>query len=129
MNKVWVVNFAGHDYRKAQEHGEVIPVTVGYVSLGSLDRVIFDVASKLKDSSADDWLLPCGLIALNAIAAGIWMRLHGNLRLLLWDRKDDAYRTLTTDAGHLDFIIESLRNEDDKRPQNEVCAESSEDTS
>lgn len=123
MSKVWVVNFSGHDYRKAQEHGEVVPVTVGYVSLGSLDRVLFDVINKLKDSSPDDWLLPSGLIALNSIATGVWVRLHGNLRLLLWDRKDDTYRTLMADGGHIDYLIESLLQNDKDNEQTEVRSE------
>lgn len=119
MSKVWVVNFAGHDYRKAEKYGEVVSVTSGYVSMGSLDRVLFDVIDKLKNSSADDWLLPSGLIAVNLVAAAVWLRMHGGLRMLLWDRKYDTYRQMIATGEHIDYLIESLKNADRQSVQRE----------
>ena len=111
MSKVWVVNFAGHDYRKAEKYGEVVSITAGYVSMGSLDRVLFDVIDKLKKSSAEDWLLPSGLIAVNLVAVAVWLRMHGELRMLLWDRKYDTYRQMKATGEHIDYLIESLSND------------------
>ncbi len=114
MSKVYIVNFAGHNYEQAEEYGEIVPVTIGYISMGSLDRILFDVITGLKNSTPEDWLLPSGLIAVNLIAGAIWMRMHGKIKILLWDRKSKKgesggrYREMKFDADHVDFLVRSL---------------------
>lgn len=128
MNKVYIVNFAGHNYQQAEEYGEIVPVTIGYVSLGSMDRILFDIITGIKDSSPEDWLLPSGLIPVNLMAGAIWMRMHGKLKMLLWDRKPPVgYREMKFDADHVDFLIRSLCGGGES--QEEVCPEGRPDTS
>jgi hypothetical protein len=41
--RVFVTNFAGHDYTKAEKYGEIVWITKGYVSFHSLDRIKYRV--------------------------------------------------------------------------------------
>lgn len=104
MAKVYIVNAGGHNHHKARTYGELVPITRGYVSQGSLDRVFFDVINGIKDSSAGDWLLPSGLMFLNIIAATAWIARHSQLSLLVWDKKERLYRPFETDITHINEI-------------------------
>lgn len=110
MSRVWIVNFAGHDYSDAEKWGEIRPVTIGYVGQGSFDRLLYDVVNGLKDSQPDDWMLPSGLTILNVIAAAVWLKMHGELRILVFDRKAEKsdYRELKLTSSHLEYLIGSL---------------------
>ena len=37
MNKVWIVNSAGHDFDAAKPYGELIPLTVGRVNIFNVE--------------------------------------------------------------------------------------------
>ena len=114
MSKVYIVNFAGHDHREASKYGELRRITTGYVSLGSLDRVLFEVVNAIKDSEPDDWILPSGLLILNVIAAAAWIRRHGDIRMLIWDRKETRYREVKYSGEHIDYLF---RNLDEREPE------------
>ena len=107
---VWVVNFAGHNYTDAERWGELKYVTKGYVSLGHLDRLVYQVVESLEESRPTDWLIPSGLLILNVLASVFWYEKHGALRLLMWDRKNDSYMELNVDTEHLTFLRNSLTN-------------------
>jgi hypothetical protein len=59
--RVFVTNFAGHDYTAAEKYGEIVWVTKGYVSFHSLDRVKYRVCEALVGSTSEDWLLLSGI--------------------------------------------------------------------
>jgi hypothetical protein len=99
--RVYIVNASGHNHHKARPYGELTPITRGYVSTGSLDRVFHEVVNGISDSNPSDWLLLSGLMFLNAIAAAIWLERHSTLQLLVWDKKHDRYREFKTDDEHL----------------------------
>lgn len=105
---VWVVNFAGHNYEPAEEFGRLDYLTHGYVSMGSLDRIFYTITEAIMETHRDDYLLLSGLIALNAIAATVWLRKHEILRLLLWDQKLKKYRPLVITADQIDRLFEKL---------------------
>jgi len=113
MSKVWVVNYAGHDYSDAERFGELAFITKGYVSRGHLDRLLYEVAEGVAKSKPSDWLLPSGLITLNVLAAACWLHKHQHLRLLLWDNKRSQYREMKIREGQLDSLISTL-SEDGK---------------
>lgn len=103
----WVVNFTAHDYEKAlaiDSVNEIQPVTKGYVALGSLERVWYQVYEVLKDSSPEDYLLLSGLALLNSMASIIFWHLHGHVNALVWDKKTSTYRTTTMSGERLSFI-------------------------
>lgn len=110
MSKVFIVNHAGHDYSAAEKWGTLVAMTSGHVGQGSLDRMIYD-ATRLSDSKPDDWLLPSGLLVLNVIASAYWLRKHGELRLLIRDRKYRTYREMIITSSHLDYLIRTVVND------------------
>ena len=117
MSKVYIVNHAGHDYSAAQRWGDLVSITTGHVSQGSLDRLLYDVSVHISKSEPLDWLLPSGLLVLNVISSALWLRKHGELRLLIRDRKFSTYREMTLSSSHLDYLIQSVsadENEDAK---------------
>ena len=122
MPKVYIVNHAGHDYSAAQRWGDLVSITAGHVSQGSLDRLCYDVSLHIGKSSPLDWLLPSGLLVLNVIASAIWLRKHGELRLLIRDRKFSTYREMTLKSSHLDYLIQSV-NEDEDAATSSTCTE------
>lgn len=106
MSRVYVVNMSGHNHHLARPLGELVPITSGYVSQGSLDRVLDEVITGIADSTADDWLLLSGLVFLNALATAAWLNKHKTLKLLVWDKKKRRYRQFHTDAEHLSNLWE-----------------------
>lgn len=111
MPTVWVVNFAGHNYQEAERWGEIKYITIGYISQGSLDRLIYSVVTKLKDSKPDDFILPSGLLVLNVLAGILFWHRHKRLNLLVWDRKNSTYRELKTTPDHLSFLLGATPNQ------------------
>jgi len=105
---VWIVNFAGHDHTTAEEFGRLDFLTRGYVSMGSLDRLFYTVTEAVEHTKPDDYLLLSGLIALNAIAASVWLQHHGKIKLLLWDQKLRKYRVLPYSKDQIDILFEKL---------------------
>lgn len=101
--RVWVTNYAGHDYEKAKPFGELCYLTKGYISFQSLDRVKFTLAQALIDSSPDDYLLLSGTSIVCVIAAVLFYAMHRRLNLLNFDKTKDAYR---------EVILTELSNND-----------------
>jgi hypothetical protein len=114
MPKVFIVNYAGHDYTAAESWGELVPLTIGHVPQGSLDRLMYDI-TKLNDSGSEDWLLPSGLLILNVIASAFWMRKHKELRLLVRDRRNKTYREMKISSSHLDFLIKGAEQSEERK--------------
>ncbi len=112
MSTVYVVNFAGHDHREAERYGDLKIITTGYISLGSLDRVLFEVVNAIKNSEEDDWLLPSGLLIINVIASAVWLRKHDKIQMLIWDRKEGGYREMKYSGPHVDYLIKGISESD-----------------
>ena len=92
---VYVTNFAGHDYTKAEKYGEIRYVTKGYVSFHSLDRIKYRICEALQDTQDDDWLLLSGIPMICVVAACYWLWKHKKLKLLIHDKRSDGdYREL-----------------------------------
>jgi hypothetical protein len=108
MPRVWVVNFAGHNHSKAETYGELRFITKGYVSLGSMDRVLFEVVESIAQTEPDDFMLPCGLLILNVIASAACLHRHGVMRVLIWDKKGPTYREVEYTGEHLDYLLRHL---------------------
>ena len=100
MPKVFVVNLAGHDYTPAEKYGEIKFLIKGYVSLQSLDRVIFEVIQALEETTKDDYCLVSGTAFLNAITAALWIQKHGIVKFLVYDFKAEVYRETRISEWH-----------------------------
>lgn len=115
MSKVWIVNYAGHDYSDATRFGELDFITKGYVSRGSLDRLLYGVAESVARSEPSDWFLPSGMILLNVLAAVLWVKRHGKIKILSWDEKDREYKPMEVSPSQMDLLLSTLGESSDER--------------
>lgn len=114
-SRVYITNFAGHDFTKAEKYGELVFVTTGYVSFQSLDRIKFEIVESLKTSRPDDWLCLTGVPILQVVSAVVWFHMHNKVNLLVWDRKKrDGYRELILTEKNFDQILELHRVTEDQ---------------
>ena len=96
-NKIFVANFSGHDIEKAFDHTDLDPfkaqinLTEGNVDVFNLDRLIYVIKQKVRDSKPTDLLLLCGSVIINAIAVCQWLEKHGMARLLIYHAKERRY--------------------------------------
>lgn len=60
MPKVYITNYCGLDYKKAERFGNLISVTSGFVDLSDLSKVKENVKENLKDFTSSDYLLFSG---------------------------------------------------------------------
>ena len=110
---VFVANFAGHDYTAAEKYGTLKYVTRGYISFNSLDRVKFQCAEGIKDSTPEDFLLVSGTAIVNAITALAWIAKHGVVQLLNFDARSGDYRLVIASVHNFRGIFAALEENPD----------------
>jgi hypothetical protein len=112
MPRVFVTNFAGHDYSKAEKFGELNWVTRGYISFHSLDRVKYRICEEVQKSTSEDWLLLSGIPVICVVAALYWYHLHKKVKLLVHDKKSDGeYRELVVTEKNFHDLFAVLNHE------------------
>ncbi len=85
---VYIVNRSSHDFSAAEKFGEVVFLSEGPMnrySTNNMHRVFLEI---LKESSKEDYIVPCALNVMNSIACAIFSHLHGGLNLLLYKNGD-----------------------------------------
>lgn len=108
---VYISNFVGHDYSDAEQYGELVRITEGYVSFGHLDRLLFELARLLDATTPEDYLLMSGNNILTLIIGSIWLSKHGTIRLLIHDKKltemngKDTYRRWKLTEAKLSSVL------------------------
>lgn len=109
VRRVFVTNYAGHDYETAKSYGEIYWITRGYVSFQSLDRVKFLITEQVVKSDKDDWLLLSGTPIISVIATLVWYAIHKKVKLLVYDRKGHGeYRELIITEGNVADLLKVL---------------------
>ncbi len=107
MSKVWIVNYAGHDYRDAERFGELTNLTEGTINPLRVDRLMVSMAygiGKLADES--DFLLISGTPTLNALAAMLWLRRFNSINLLQWNAQTKRYEQSYIAGDHMDILLD-----------------------
>ncbi len=106
MNKVYVVNSAGHDFSKAERYGELVPVVKGHVNVFRPDRSLFTITEGLANFTEDDYLLLSGNTFGNVIAALFLRGQLPKIKLLVYDAKNNDYlcHVLDTSNGNFKFV-------------------------
>lgn len=89
MSKVYVVNKSSHDFSAALEYGEIIFLSDGSMNRYATNSMMRTFKESMKDSDANDYIVPCSLNVMNSIACAIFAFKHGRLNLLLF--KDGTY--------------------------------------
>lgn len=108
--RVFVTNFAGHDYSSLNKYGKQVFITKGFISFQGLDRVKFQVAQGMADSKPEDWLALSGTNILNVIAATLWYQLHKKVKILNYDKESRQYRELIMTEENNAQLLEVLLN-------------------
>jgi hypothetical protein len=81
---VYIVNKSSHDFSPAEHFGEVRFLSEGPMNRYSTNNMHRQFADILKDSSSDDYIVPCALNVMNSLACAIFAHMHGKLNLLLY---------------------------------------------
>lgn len=110
VSRVYIANYAGHDYTEAEAYGQLCYITRGFVSFDSLDRLKFSIAQAVADTQPQDWLLLSGTNIVNVLAALLWYEKHHVVKILNFDKTERTYRELVVHSGHLAQINEVLEN-------------------
>lgn len=111
MSTVWVVNFSGHKIRKAEEYGEIKILTRGKVNVFQGDRVLYELADKLKEVKSDDYILISGTPILNVFVMTIVLLIVKKINYLLYDAKDSSYVVRTMVISDVEDLVREVKNE------------------
>lgn len=110
--RVFVTNFAGHDYSEAEKYGEIVWITRGYISFHSLDRVKYRICEEVDKSTSEDWLLLSGIPIVCVLAALYWQWKHNKVKLLVHDKKKNGeYRELIVSDKNWSDLFNVLNHE------------------
>ena len=101
---VWIVNEAGHDYRKATEiagdNCRFSQLTEDEINPHRVDRLSKHLARGIIKYAKDtDFVLISGTPMVNVLAIWIWMTHFKKCQVLQWDAKQRKYRLTTLDES------------------------------
>ena len=89
MNKVYIVNSAGHNFSAAKRYGELVYLSDGPMNRYGTNNIIRQFSEKMKNSSPGDHIVLCSLNVMNSLACAIFAAMHKQVNLLLF--KDGSY--------------------------------------
>lgn len=97
---VWVTNWGGHPYEKAERFGRLIPLTKGSVNPFKLDRIAYGVGMLMQQASEEDFLLISGLPVVVGLIMTMWLAKFKKVKMLQWSIREQDYEqtTLYADA-------------------------------
>lgn len=110
--RVFVANFAGHDYSIAEKYGELVFITKGFISFQGLDRVKYRVAQGMMEATAEDWLVLSGTNIINVLAALLWYQRHDCVKILNFDKTTQVYREIIVTRENNEKLLEALNDRD-----------------
>lgn len=84
MPSVFIVNKSFHDFSEAEKYGKLIFLSEGSMDRYEVNNMARQFESYLKDSSPEDYIVPCSLNVMNSIACAMFAVRHGTLNLLLY---------------------------------------------
>ena len=84
MAKVYVVNKSSHDFSSAEEYGNLVFLSSGPMNRYGTNNMIREFSEIMRDSSPNDYIVPCSLNVMNIIAGAIFASKHKKLNLLLF---------------------------------------------
>jgi len=84
MSKVYIVNKSAHDFSAAKQFGEIIFLSEGPMNRYSTNNMHRLFTEVMKESEADDYIVPCSLNVMNSIACALFAVKHRKLNLLLF---------------------------------------------
>lgn len=97
MNNVFIVNKSSHNFSEAENYGKIIYLSEGPMNRYSTNNMVRVFQDIMKDSSTYDYIVPCSLNVMNAIACAIFAVKHKRLNLLLFKNGTYIERNLMLD--------------------------------
>jgi hypothetical protein len=84
MANVYIVNKSSHDFSAAEKYGDIVYLSKGPMNRYSTNNMVREFSEIMKDSSPYDYIVPCSLNVMNAIASAVFASMHHKLNLLLF---------------------------------------------
>ncbi len=94
MPNVYVINKSSHDFHRAENYGKIIYLSEGSINRYSTNNMFRLFIDKMKDATPDDYIVPCSLNVMNAVACAIFAQRFNRLNLLLFKQGDYIERNL-----------------------------------
>lgn len=94
MPKVFIVNKSSHDFSSAESFGEIIYLSEGPMNRYATNNMFRMFSSLMESSTGFDYIVPCSLNVMNAIACAIFASKHNRLNLLLFKQGEYLERNL-----------------------------------
>lgn len=82
--KVYIVNRSSHDFEAAKKFGEIVYLSEGPINRYATNNMLRMFKDAMKDSSSQDYIVPCSLNVMNSIACAMFVHKHKRLNLLLF---------------------------------------------
>lgn len=92
---VWVTNWGGHPYSKAERYGRLLALTKGTVNPFKPDRIAYVVGLMLKQADEEDYLLISGLPVVVGLIMAMWLSKFKKVKLLQWSIREQDYEPVT----------------------------------
>lgn len=92
---VWIVNSGNHNYRHAEQFGNLRVLTEGRVNVFSVDNLIADLKAKLGEAQKEDLVLVSGYAVPNAVVIHYFLKKFGFCKLLMWEANNRKYMVTT----------------------------------
>lgn len=86
---IYIVNRSNHDFSKAEQYGRITFLSKGPMNRYSTNNILRTFTEKMRGSTEYDYIVPCSLNIMNAIACSLFTYKHSKLNLLLF--KDGSY--------------------------------------
>jgi len=107
MAVVFVTNRAGdHDYTPAEKWGALRFVTSGNYPIFKTTRLREEIIEALIHSTPDDYLCISGSAVVASLCTIVWLELHKQVNMLLYDRQNEVYVLRTIERSNLRMEIE-----------------------
>lgn len=92
--KVFVPLRENHNYKAAEEYGEVTPITPESVDHYNVTELLSMISSKMIDATQNDMILISGLTVSNCIATAIMSAKFGSVNFLLFRKGEYIMRRI-----------------------------------
>lgn len=92
MPKVFVANYQDMDFTPAQQFGELVFITQGYIPLNDLEKVRAQIKKFVDLSSPSDYIIQNGPSVIVTLLAVLWFMKHGYINMLSWNSKTKSYK-------------------------------------
>lgn len=92
--KIFAVNFNGERNDKAEELGEIIYMTSGYIDMDRFTVVEKRIIGFVNNATSEDVLMLSGHMLMGAVAVLAWFKRFGNCRVLQWSKEANKFNII-----------------------------------